>query len=390
MARRPIRWAVAGVVGMDEDGHAGRQQFRPGGGNGQGRAIIDAEEQRVKRRLALQVVLLGLGDGRAALRAPQCRRLLLVGQAAAQQVEEAPLGHAARFVVDGAVGVAPVDRQAQPPPDGLVLGLDLGSHSQALADEGGAADVGGAHPARPLHQPLGRQAVVVVAHGVEDVVAAHAPVAGEEVGVGVGVDVAQVEPARDGGRRGVDGVDGRVVRRLEVVDAGCVPLLLSDPLGRQGVVLLSQAHGVIPPRKLKQPIVTTRTKGLCFRGTTSVRRLPGALVPRPLSGQRVNGRTRAGLLRAAARFFGSQRGRPSALFHRGGFQPLAPASLSAGVARTPSGSGVYAIRSHYKGPLACQSWQMRGGGGGRGHMVLEQYTPLEAQDRPPDDDRLVR
>ena len=41
-----------------------------------------------------------------------------------------------------------------------------------------------------------------------------------------------------------------------------------------------------------------RTKGLCFRGTTSVRRPSGARVPRPSSGRRDNGRTRAGLLRA--------------------------------------------------------------------------------------------
>ena len=81
------------------------------------------------------------------------------------------------------------------------------------------------HAVVVLHAALGRQAVVVPPHRVEDGLAAHALVAGDGVGVGVAEHVAHVQRSADGGRRRVDGehaVAGR--RRVEAVRAIGVPL----------------------------------------------------------------------------------------------------------------------------------------------------------------------
>ena len=67
-----------------------------------------------------------------------------------------------------------------------------------------------------LDPALGRQAVVVPAHRVEDRLAAHPLVAGDQVGVGVGEDVPDVQAAAHGRRRGVDRVD--VLARLGAVE----------------------------------------------------------------------------------------------------------------------------------------------------------------------------
>ena len=64
-----------------------------------------------------------------------------------------------------------------------------------------------AHPVVVLDPPLGRQAVVVPPHRVEDLAAAHALVARDGVGVRVGEHVPDVQRAAHRGRRGVDRVD---------------------------------------------------------------------------------------------------------------------------------------------------------------------------------------
>ena len=80
------------------------------------------------------------------------------------------------------------------------------------------------HAVVVLDAALGREAVVVPAHGVEDVHAAHAAVARDQVGVRVAEDVAHVERARDRGWRGVDGEVLLARRgRVEAVDAGVLP-----------------------------------------------------------------------------------------------------------------------------------------------------------------------
>ncbi len=76
------------VFGMDEHRHAGGQQFRAGGGNGQRLLIFQPEGQSVKGAVSFQVVQFGLGDGRLAFRAPDGRRLLAVGQPLFVQIEE--------------------------------------------------------------------------------------------------------------------------------------------------------------------------------------------------------------------------------------------------------------------------------------------------------------
>ena len=98
-------------------------------------------------------------------------------------------------VVDGAVGVAPVDGESQTAPEEFVLLLVLAAGLQAGSDECGAPDVLGGLAGEALDEPLGGQPVVVEAHGVVDIVAVHAPEAGDEVGVAVRVHVTQVKEA---------------------------------------------------------------------------------------------------------------------------------------------------------------------------------------------------
>jgi len=120
-------------------------------------------------------------------------------QAAAVEGHEGELAQAARAIVDGAVSIAPVDGQSQALPDGLVFLLHVAAELQALLDEGGAADLTGVQAQAFFDQALGGQTVIVEAHGVIHVAAAHAPEAGDEVRVAVGVEMAQVQVARDGG-----------------------------------------------------------------------------------------------------------------------------------------------------------------------------------------------
>ena len=226
------------VLRVHKDRHARRQQLRPRGGDGQRGAVRQPEGQRDEGRFPLQVVQIRLGDGRPALRAPDGGRHLPVGQPLRDQVKERKLRAAARVGVDGAVGVAPINRQPQPPPQPLVSLFGLRADGQAVGDERLAPHCGGGDAQPALHQPLGGQPVVVIAHGVEDVVAAHAPEARQEVGVAVGVDVAQVQLARHGRRRRVDAEDRGVALPVEMVDAGRLPLRLQVGFGRVGVITL--------------------------------------------------------------------------------------------------------------------------------------------------------
>src|SRR5439155_23993776 len=88
--------------------------------------------------------------------------------------------------------------------DALELGLDRADYALARLGERRAPHVARLDPEPLLDEPLGRKAVVVVAERVEDQLAAHAPVAGDQVGVGVRVEVADVDRARDRRRRRVD------------------------------------------------------------------------------------------------------------------------------------------------------------------------------------------
>ena len=112
---RPQQAGEAAVVGVDDQGHTGGQQLRPG------RLDLDtlAEPHPVGHALDLAVLQLGLGDGGVEVDLPQGGGVGLVGQALGQQAQERPLGGPPGLLADGGIGQRPVDRQPQPAEDGL-------------------------------------------------------------------------------------------------------------------------------------------------------------------------------------------------------------------------------------------------------------------------------
>ncbi len=251
---------VALVVGVGDQGHAGREQLGAGGldedllagavGAGEADAVVGA--------LAVAVLLLGLRDGGAIGDVPHGGGLGLVRLPGLEVLEEGALRGGAGVGVDRLVAVVPVHRQAQGAED-LLEGL-LVHRGQLLAqlDEVAAGDrdlvrgLGGlvraalhrgrevrvvgergiaAHPVVVLGAALGGQAIVVPAQRVEAVLAAHALVAHDHVGLRVAEDVADVQRARGRGRRGVDAehlvTGGVLVEGVELLLAPyAVPLLL--------------------------------------------------------------------------------------------------------------------------------------------------------------------
>jgi hypothetical protein len=174
------------------------------------------------------VLDLGLRDRGLEVNVPHGRGLDAVDVALLEEVPEGELREGPAARVDGGVLLAPVDREPEPPPERLEGLLVLARQLEAEVDEvpprdaprrllqprprrrieaevGLVVGVGvAAHVVVVLHAPLGREPVVVPPHGVEDVAAAHALVAGDDVGVRVAEDVADVERPRHGGRRRVD------------------------------------------------------------------------------------------------------------------------------------------------------------------------------------------
>ncbi len=144
---RASQTAVARIVRVDEDRHTGWQQFRAGGGDGQIRIVAsswqaiqaEVEAQGDKFTLALQIIQVGLGQSCLAFRAPDGGRLAAVGQPFADQVDERPLRDAPGALIDGAVGIAPVDRQPQALPELLVFLFRFFAELQAFFDERAAA-----------------------------------------------------------------------------------------------------------------------------------------------------------------------------------------------------------------------------------------------------------
>ena len=186
-------------------------------------AIRQAKRQGDELALSLQVVQLGLGNGRAAFGAPDGRRRLSVGSPLAVQIQEGSLRNLARVVVDGTVGIAPVHRQPQALPQGLVILLGFLTDCQALPDESLSAHLPHRHAVALLNQPLGGQTVVIEAHRVEHVHPVHAEEARHEVRMAVGVHVAQVQVPRNGRRRGVDRIDRPFVGQVKLVRALRLP-----------------------------------------------------------------------------------------------------------------------------------------------------------------------
>ena len=220
--------AVTLVVGVGKQRHAGGDQLRPGRLDQRLSAPVGVEAHLVHRSLTLAVLELGLGDRGLEVDVPQGGGLELVGLAPSEQPQERALGDALGEAADGRVGHRPVDRQTERTPHQLEGALVLlgqaqaqlhevrprNRHPVALGGLGRGLEAGVVGDRRVtadavvvLHPALGRKPVVVPAHRVEDLAAAHPHEAGHGVGVGVGEDVTDVQRSADRGRRGVDRVD---------------------------------------------------------------------------------------------------------------------------------------------------------------------------------------
>jgi hypothetical protein len=288
--RRPEQVLVALVVRMRDERHHAGDQLGPGGldVDGAPRTIggRPVEVHAVVVAVVLLRLQLGLRDRGLERDVPEGRRLLEVGLAPGEVAQESALTGQLRLGTDGRVVLVPVDREAEGAPQRLEDLLVLLDQLLAELDEVGPADrhlalgvgllgrgevvlVGERRVAADaevvLHPPLGRQPVVVPAHGVEHGLAAHPLEPRDQVGVGVGEDVPDVQRPAHGGRRGVDRVD--VLARLGAVEGvGLVappaldPLLLEALEGRLvgyddgaggrrrllGLVLLGLGHGRNP------------------------------------------------------------------------------------------------------------------------------------------------
>ena len=154
---------------------------------------------------------------------------------------------ATRPLTDRRVGVGPVDRPAGPPEQllerllildgepvaeldevptadrdrlGLVGSLQGGDVERGIVRERGVAS----DPEVVLHASLGREAVVVPADRVEDLLTAHPLISSDQVGVRVRHHVPDVETSADGRGRRVDREDLLArLRPVEAEDAGGLP-----------------------------------------------------------------------------------------------------------------------------------------------------------------------
>ena len=207
--RRAEQRLVALVVGVGDEGDAGRDQLGPGGLDEDRLAVVGAAERdAVVGAGHLAVLELGLGDRGAEVDVPQHRRLGLVGLAPRQVAQERPLGDPPRRARRWSCRSAP----SRPTARGVRHRSSKACSSSAVRpfaqlDEVAARDAAAAClPAARragsnvgvvgerrvaldavvvLDPALGGQAVVVPAHRVEDLLAPHALVAGDGVGVGV-------------------------------------------------------------------------------------------------------------------------------------------------------------------------------------------------------------
>ena len=166
--------------------------------------------------LGLAVDHLLVGEHRAEAFAPVHRHLVEVGEAALVELQEDPLRPAVVVGVGGGQLAGPVVREAE----GLKLlaeALDV-----ALRRDGRV----GAGLDGVL---LRREAEGVPSHRVEDVEAAHPLVAGEDVGSGVALRVAHVQPRARRVRKHVEHIVGRLRRVEAVADRGRAERLVIGP-----------------------------------------------------------------------------------------------------------------------------------------------------------------
>ena len=238
---------VALVVGVRDQRDDARDQLGTGGLDVDRLAVGAVERDAVVGARVVARLELGLGDGGLEGDVPQGRRLLEVGLAAGVVAQEGGLADLLRLRADRRVVLRPVDGQAERAPQRLEDQLVLLDEPLAQLDEVGSADRDlllrvrllrrrervvvrqgrvAPHAEVVLHAALGRQAVVVPAHRVEDALAGHPLVARDQVGVRVGEDVADVQAAAHRRRRGVDRVDvGALGGAVELVGLVVLPAL---------------------------------------------------------------------------------------------------------------------------------------------------------------------
>ena len=242
------------VVGMGDQGTTGRQQLGASGFDHHVLAVGLVERERVVEAGVVAGFQLGLRDGGLERDVPHRRGLGHVRLTTGVVVQEGALRDGLGFVGDRGVEQVPVHRQPDVPPEVLEHLLVDRGQLVAQLDEIAAADrdlalrvrlgrrgeVGVVRDRRVaadavvvLHPALGRQAVVVPADRVEDLLAAHPLVAGDQVGVRVGEHVAHVQRTGHGGGRGVDG-EHRLPRGLAVEGVRTI-------LGPAGAPLVLQA-----------------------------------------------------------------------------------------------------------------------------------------------------
>ncbi len=219
-------------------------------------AVGTREADRVVRARHLAVLELGLRDRGAEVDVPERRRLGLVRLAAGEVAQERALRRrAARRSPIVVYVMRPVDRETErgataPRTSARPRRRAARTARRSSAARSRSACFGGFGRRRErrvvrqrrvaadavvvLHPALGGQAVVVPAHRVEDLVAPHAPVAGDGVGVRVDEHGAHVQRPAHRRRRRVDGEDlGAALRPVEPVGAVGLPArrpLLLEPV----------------------------------------------------------------------------------------------------------------------------------------------------------------
>ena len=219
---------VAFVFRVHDHRDAGGQQLRAGRLDLDRPAVRRRERHPVVDALHSAVLDLGLRDGGLEVDLPHRGGRAGVRLTPDEVAQKAALRDAPAMVINRGVGEAPVDRKAHLAPLPLEIVLEFAGQALAELDEIAARNrsavrvtgldhqigvVGQRRVALNaevvLHPTLGRQAVVVPAHRVENGTSAHAVEPGHRVDLQVAESGAQVEESADGRRRGIDAVDAR-------------------------------------------------------------------------------------------------------------------------------------------------------------------------------------
>ena len=208
---------VAFVGRVRDQRDARREQLGAGGVDDDVGAVRPVERDLVVRAGDLAVLHFGLCDRRLVVDVPQRRRVLGVRLAAGEVVQEGQLADPATVLVDRGVQQRPVVRQPEAAQHALEDLLVLGDELFAQFDEVGPRDSdrlmvlrrftvewrlevshvsGGGIAADAevvLDSAFGGETVVVPTDRVENGLAGHSLIAGDDVGVGVTEHVADVQ-----------------------------------------------------------------------------------------------------------------------------------------------------------------------------------------------------